>query len=173
MNWICIEVTRSLCNNGEITVRKELEGKIGRVLDYRFVDDKRDTNQYIFAKIANENDVSKLQDARHFVNVISSFNDIIYLTEDDVFAFTDEPTDTEPKEHFQYGDIVIPSDGGPYDSLNGIVINDGNVLVEVIFRFHTMVAKVIYKIDEVHKIGTIFDYVESFPEQKYPILSEE
>ena len=180
--WFCVVLNKNFCARGVQEVSLEIARMAGEAfVDFRMEEDGFDGDCYSFLKCELEagDFMEGLRRSPGVVTVLDSYDNPSYLSEEEVYAFTE--VKEKPPLFARYGDTVAVGGEGPFCGLKGVVVTPGVEKSRVIFRFHTVTRKEWVKNDEIVLIGNVFFHLKvpvennrfsEYRERKCPVLKE-
>lgn len=154
--WLCVIISKNLCNRGEAEARQEIKRLTGDAfVDFRMSDDGFDGDCYCFVKCdLSANFIENYRRSAMIVTVLDSYENPAYLSDEEVFEFTDrEEGDVLCP---RYGDTVAVQGESPFSGLYGVVVEPGLERSRVMFRFHTVTKRRWLENEELILVGNVF-----------------
>lgn len=174
--WLCVVLSRSLCEKGIDVVRHEIKRMTGdSFVDFHLVDDGFESDCYSFVKCRKMgNYLEKFRASRHVVSVLDSYDSPAYLSDDEVGAFIHDEQKKETGK-FSFGDMVLVEGDGIFSKLKGVVVGMSDERSLVLFQFHTVSMREWLSNDELVNQGSVFTKIK-FPvitsKRKFPVIKE-
>ena len=152
--WLCVVVSKNLRGKEGDVVTREIAGLAGDAfLDLAVAEDDFDGDFYAFVKCGCGPDMDAFRRAPSIVAVLESYDNPVFLGDDEVADFLRRETVCDG---FRHGDAVAVGGDGVFSGLNGVVMLAGRWKSLVMFRFHTTTKREWVPNEELVATGNVF-----------------
>jgi transcription antitermination factor NusG len=170
-DWICLLINPTYYRRGKEVIESELLKIFGsNLIELRVIidDDNQDAEEYYtFIRCRSyQEHVSQLMACRVVKSVLSTYENPVYLSHEDVKAFIESINEESIPDNLTVGDVVKVKEGY-LSGLTGLVTRDrGSRVYDVMFKFHTRKFEEEIPITHLTLVDSIFDHL------KMPVLTE-